>query len=58
MRSVLQKFARPGSPERRVLLWAAVAWLVGIQVYFYVDLLIERRDQISRVLDRIGDLFS
>jgi|GEM_PF-2293962 hypothetical protein len=48
---------RTGTPIRRVLLYAAVVWLVGIQAYFYVDLLIERRDQVSSVLNRLRDLF-
>jgi hypothetical protein len=47
----------PTPRTRRALLYAAVVWLVGIQAYFYVDLLIERWDQVSSVLSRLGDLF-
>jgi hypothetical protein len=46
-----------GTRARRALLYAAVIWLVGIQTYFFVDLLIERRDQVSSVLNRLRDLF-
>jgi hypothetical protein len=52
------KLPSPSPRIRRALLYAAVVWLVGIQAYFYVDLLIERRDQVSSVLNRLRDLFS
>ena len=52
------KLPSPSPRIRRALLYAAVVWLVGIQAYFYVDLLIERRDQVSSVLNRLWDLFS
>jgi len=58
---LVRRRPRPGRPSlgprtRRALLYAAVIWLIGIQVYFYVDLLIDRRSQVSNVLNRLGDL--
>jgi hypothetical protein len=46
-----------GRGTKRALLYVAVIWLIGIQAYFYVDLLIDRRGQVSSVFDRLGDLF-
>jgi hypothetical protein len=56
IKNLLRDRPRAGTRVRRALLWAAVIWLIGIQAYFYVDLLIDRRGQISSVLDRLGDL--
>ena len=55
--SRLRQSLASGTRTRRALLYAAVVWLVGIQAYFYVDLLIERRDQVSSVLNKLRDLF-
>ncbi len=54
---LLKKRTTPGPRARRAFLIAAALWLVGIQIYFYVDLLIERRGQVSSVLSRLVDLF-
>ena len=42
---------------RRLMLLSAVAWFVGIQAYFYVDLLTERSDVIGDAVTRVADVF-
>ena len=57
IKRALKERPSPGRRTKRALLYAAVIWLIGIQAYFYVDLLIDRRHQVSSVLDRLMDLF-
>ncbi len=57
IRRALRRLAAPGSRARRASLAAAVAWLIGVSVYFYVDLLIQRSDTIRSTFSNFTDVF-
>ena len=43
--------------RRKLALFFAVTWLVGIQAYFYIDLLVERSGTVHATLSTVLDLF-
>ncbi len=57
MRRALRRLAASGSRARRASRAAVVAWLIGVPVYFYIDLLVERFDTIKSTLSNLADIF-